>query len=98
MKMILSCSPGCCGNKSCLKLPSLLLLTDGDFVVRDVVAETRSRHGQPGSSQQRAKQWGDAVDFQDVLNGSVYTVAIKRKGRKVQLSPEITTCSGFWIL
>lgn len=59
-----------------------MFLTNGDFVVRGVVAETRSRNRQPGSSQEGAKQRRDAVDFQDVLDGGVHTVAMKRISRK----------------
>ena len=66
-----------CGNKYFLKCLRLILLTNGDSVVRRVAAETRSRNSQSGSSQQGAEQWGDAVDFQDVFNGGVHTVAMK---------------------
>lgn len=65
-----------------MKLLGTVLLTNRYFVVRGVVAETRSRNSQPGSSQEGAKQRGDAVDFQDVFNGGVYTVAMKQKSRK----------------
>lgn len=54
-------------------------LTNRNYVVRDVAAETKARHCQSGSSHQRTKLWRDAVDFQDVFNGGVHTVAIKRK-------------------
>lgn len=71
-----------------MKELGLLLLTEGDCVVRGVVAETRSRHSQPGAPLQGAEQGGDAVDFQDVFDGGVHTGAIKQKKKKK--SPNIS--------
>lgn len=59
-----------------------MLLTNGDFVVRGVFAETRSSNSQRASSEERAKQRGDAVDFQDVFNGGVHTVTVRGEIRK----------------
>lgn len=62
-----------------------MLLTNRHSVVRYVAAETRARNGQLGSSHQRTKQRRDAVDFQDVLNGRVYTIAVKQKNRPAKV-------------
>lgn len=47
------------------------------LVVRGHVAKTGSSNGQTGSSHQRSKQGGDAVDLQDEFNGRVHTVAVR---------------------
>lgn len=61
------------------------MLTNRHSVVRCVATETRARNGQLGSSHQRAEQRRDAVDFQDVLNGRVYTIAVKQKNRPAKV-------------
>lgn len=62
-----------------------MLLTNRHSVVRYVAAEPRARNGQLGSSHQRTEQRRDAVDFQDVLNGRVYTIAVKQKNRPAKV-------------
>jgi len=57
-------------------------LTDGDFVVRGIVAETGAGHSQHGSAHQGAELRGNAVDLQDVLDGGLHTVAMKQKQEK----------------
>lgn len=84
-----------------------MLLTNRHSVVRYVAAETRARNGQLGSSHQRTKQRRDAVDFQDVLNGRVYTIAVKQKNRPAKVIKGINNglmrinlklCHLFWYL